>query len=383
VNGRCRHSQQLEVASVVADDVLWRYFSPDYVTARQRFLDAAEKAGAKITSLPISVRGPSDENLTIDIAYIGGEKPSRMLIHTSGVHGVEGFPGSANQVRMLERFSAGELQIPDDTGLVVAHSINPHGFAWLRRVNENNADLNRNFLPPGEPYVGEPERYHELDGFLNPRSYKSTFDMFTLRAAWVMLKMGFNIAKQTIAEGQFERPKSMNYGGHQMCEGPKLWLEYLSGVLPSVKRAVWLDFHTGLGPFGVDSLLVSNELGEEAFTSLTARYGSRIQPLDPDAGVAYRIRGGMLEGLSARFTDIDWTLITQEFGTYKPVKVIKTLRAENRMTQWSNIGKREKLHSKERLRLVEIFSPNSDKWRGMIMDRGQALIDDALADLSD
>ena len=331
--------------------------------------------------MPISVRGPSDENLTIDIAYIGGEKPSRMLIHTSGVHGVEGFPGSANQVRMLERFSAGELQIPDDTGLVVAHSINPHGFAWLRRVNENNADLNRNFLPPGEPYVGEPERYHELDNFLNPRSYKSTFDMFTLRAAGVILKMGFNVAKQTIAEGQFERPKSMSYGGHQMYEGPKLWLEYLTGVLPGVKRAVWLDFHTGLGPFGVDSLLVSNELGEEAFTSLTARYGSRIQPLDPDAGVAYRIRGGMLEGLSARFTDIDWTLITQEFGTYKPVKVIKTLRAENRMTQWSNIGKREKLHSKERLRLVEIFSPKSDKWRGMIMDRGQALIDDALADL--
>ena len=89
----------------------------------------------------------------------------------------------------------------------------------------------------------------------------------------------------------------------------------------------------------------------------------------------------MLEGLAARFTDIDWTLITQEFGTYKPVKVIKSLRAENRMTQWSNIGKREKLHSTERLRLVEIFSPKSDKWRGMIMDRGQALIDDALADL--
>jgi hypothetical protein len=51
------------------------------------------------------------------------------------------------------------------------------------------------------------------------------------------------------------------------------------------------------------------------------------------------------------------------------------------MTQWSNIGKREKVHTPERLRLVEIFSPKSDKWRGMIIDRGQALIDDALADL--
>jgi hypothetical protein len=366
---------------MVVKDELWRYFSPDYIIARQRFLDAAEQAGAKVTSMPISVRGPSDETLTIDVAYIGGEKATRMLIHTSGVHGVEGFPGSANQIRLLERVSAGELRIPDDTALIIAHAINPYGFAWLRRVNEDNADLNRNFLPPGEPYVGEPERYHELDGLLNPRSHKSMFDMFQLKATWVMYRMGFNVAKQTVAEGQFERPKAMQYGGFQMCEGPKLWLNFLSDVLANVKRAVWIDFHTGLGPFGVDSLLVSNELGEESFASLTTRYGSRIQALDPDAGVAYRIRGGMLEGLAARFTDIDWTLITQEFGTYKPVKVIKTLRAENRMTQWSNISKRKKVHSRERLDLVEIFSPKSDKWRGMIIDRGQALIDDALADL--
>jgi hypothetical protein len=367
---------------MVADEDLWRYFAPDYVTARQRFLDGCEKADAELTTLTLSVRGPSDERLSIDVAYLGPENPRRLLIHTSGVHGVEGFPGSAVQVRILERWAEGELEIPAGCGLLVAHSINPYGFAWLRRVNEDNADLNRNFLPPGEAYVGEPERYHELDQLLNPRSHKSAFDFFALKAAWVMYRMGFNVAKQAIAEGQYERPKAMQFGGSKLCEGPKLWLDHLSRVLPKCGRAVWLDFHTGLGPFGVDSLLISNEEGDEAFASLAARYGETVQSLDPDAGVAYRIRGGMLAGVSVRWPGVDWTLITQEFGTLKLVAVLEALRAENRMTQWSGIEERKKLNAVERKRLVEVFSPNSVKWQGMIMARGQALVDDAFADLA-
>jgi hypothetical protein len=366
---------------MVADDELWRYFSPDYVTARQRFLDAVELAGASLTTLQLSVRGPSDENLSIDVAYLGPKDPSRLLIHTSAVHGVEGFPGSAAQVRLLERWAEGDLQVPKGCGILVAHAINPYGFAWLRRVNENNVDLNRNFLPLNEAYVGEPKRYHELDGLLNPRSHKTMFDMFALKAAWVMFQMGFNVAKQTIAEGQYERPKAMQYGGFEMCEGPKLWLEYLSGVLPGVGRAVWLDFHTGLGPFGVDSLLISGDDSEAALARLRSHYGQTVQANDPDAGVAYEIRGGMMNGVISRYPEIDWTAITQEFGTYKMVKILSALRAENRMTHWSNIEKRKQANSDERKHLVEVFSPNSTKWCGMIMARGQALIDDALADL--
>ena len=381
MNGGCLSSQQVEVAWVVADDELWRYFSPDYVTARQRFLDAVELAGASLTTLQLSVRGPSDENLSIDVAYLGPKDPSRLHIHTSGVHGVEGFPGSAVQVRLLERWAKGDLHVPKGCGILVAHAINPYGFAWLRRVNENNVDLNRNFLPSGGAYVGEPKRYHELDGLLNPRSHKSMFDFFKLKAAWVMFRMGFNVAKQTIAEGQYERPKAMQYGGFEMCEGPKLWLKHLSGILPDVERAVWLDFHTGLGSFGVDSLLISGDDSDSAMDRLTAHYGDTVQANDAEAGVAYEIRGGMMDGLMSRWPNIKWTAITQEFGTVKPVQVIKTLRAENRMTHWSNIEKRKQVNSAERKRLVEVFSPNSIKWRGMIMARGQALIDDALSDL--
>ena len=365
---------------LVAD--LWRYFSPDYIIARQRFLDACEKANAELTTLTLSVLGPSEERLSIDVAYIGPSDPKRLLIHTSGIHGVEGFPGSAVQVRLLERCAEGELKISDDTGLMVAHAINPYGFAWLRRVNENNADLNRNFLLPSDAYVGEPERYHELDKLLNPRTHNSLFDFFSIKAAWTILRMGFNVAKQTIAEGQYERPKALQYGGSMLYEGPRLWIEHLEKNLPDVKQVTWLDFHTGLGPFGVDSLFVIGDDSPEEITRLSAHYGGGIQSIGPDSKVAYDIRGGMLEGVMARWPEIEWTSIIQEFGTVKPVKVLQALRAENRMTHWSSIEERKKLNAPERRKLVEIFNPSSDKWRSMIMERGQQLIDDAFTDLS-
>lgn len=370
------------MVSLLAKDEMWRYFSPDYVTARQRFLDAAESAGAAVTTLPISVRGPYDEVLSIDVAYLGADEPKKLFIHTSGVHGVEGFPGSAVQVRLLERFAGHQITLPEGCGAVLAHAINPYGFAWLRRVNEENADLNRNFLDEGEAYVGEPERYHQLDHLLNPRSHRSLADFFKLKAAWVMFRMGFSVAKQTIAEGQYERPRAMQYGGHRLCEGPQKWLDYLAVRMVGVGRAVWLDFHTGLGPYGVDSLLISGDDSPAALARLRARYGDTVQSNDPDEGVAYHIRGGMMDGVMNRFPNIKWTAITQEFGTVKPVKVIGSLRAENRMTQWSNFTEDVMLDSRERRRLKEVFNPQSGRWRGMVMRRGQAIVDDALSDLN-
>ncbi len=360
----------------------WRYFSSDYVTARQRFLDAAESAGAIVTTLPLEVRGPYEEALSIDIAYLGPQDASELLIHTSGVHGVEGYPGSAVQIRLLERFAGGEIQLPDGVGVVVAHAINPFGMAWGRRVNEDNADLNRNFLPAGEAYIGEPERYHEIDSLLNPRSHRTPFDFFVIKAAWVLFRMGFSVAKQTIAEGQYERPKGMQYGGHRLCRGSELWLGFLNTRLVGVRRAVWLDFHTGLGPYGVDSLLISGDDSPKALSRLRSHYGETVQSNDPEQGVAYHIRGGMMDGVMSRWPRVKWTAITQEFGTVKPVKVIAALRAENRMTQWSDESVHRMFESPERRRLLRTFNPDCERWRGMIMGRGQELIDDALKDLT-
>ena len=73
-------------------------FSIDYATARDRFLGAARASGATLHELALQARGPAGEALSIDIARLGERGARRVLLHTSGIHGVEAFAGSAIQL---------------------------------------------------------------------------------------------------------------------------------------------------------------------------------------------------------------------------------------------------------------------------------------------
>ena len=355
-------------------------FATEYVTARQQFLDRAEKMDLEVESLPISKKGPHEETLSTDFLWFGPKDATKLILHTSGVHGVEGFPGSAAAVHILDGFAKKKLTLPKDCAMAFAHAINPWGMAWLRRVNEDNADLNRNFLPPGENYEGEPENYAKLDHLLNPTSMKSGREFYTIRAAWHSFRLGFANAKQAVQEGQYTRPTSLQYGGAKLAESSQNFIDWCKRSLTDVKQIVWIDFHTGLGPFGVDSLLVADDVDAD---DLKIRYGKRIQPLDPEKGVAYKIRGGIQAGIKSRFPEKEWTNITQEFGTIKPIPLLKLARAENRLTQWSGKPPLRLLQSKERREMLDAFNPRSKKWRRMILERSRAITADAIAHLSE
>src|SRR5216684_7611419 len=107
-------------------------FSRDYFTARARFRDAVLRAGGSLTALAIAAKGPGDEELTIDIAWFGAESPKGVLVHSSGVHGVEAFAGAAIQVQWLDE---GIRDVPEGCAIFLVHVVNPYGMAWLRRVN--------------------------------------------------------------------------------------------------------------------------------------------------------------------------------------------------------------------------------------------------------
>jgi len=58
-----------------------------------------------------------------------------LIIISSGVHGVEGFTGSAVQHMMMEEFMTDENMA--STGFLFIHGMNPYGFKNNRRVTEN------------------------------------------------------------------------------------------------------------------------------------------------------------------------------------------------------------------------------------------------------
>jgi hypothetical protein len=190
--------------------------SPDYITAKRRFREAVAARGGRLDSLDLGAKGPAGEELAIDVGWFGASNPRRVLVHSSGLHGVEAFAGSAIQLQWLEE---GIPSLPEDGAIAVVHVLNPYGMAWLRRFNENNVDLNRNFLGPDEPFAGAPEGFTDVDWFLNPARPPSRAAYY-LQAAWLLARYGEESLRQTIAGGQYVNPRGLFFGGNCLEQGP-------------------------------------------------------------------------------------------------------------------------------------------------------------------
>jgi hypothetical protein len=362
-----------------------RWFSNSYAEAAGRFAIGCQdliSAGHNVTHqrLKLGMKGPEAEELAIDIAVIGSLDSGKVLMSSSGVHGVEGYPGSAIQLSIMDKLAKSE---PFESHAVIfIHAVNPYGMAWWRRFNENNVDLNRNFLRLDELYSGVPDGYEEIKDFINPKTVpKKNEYSFNIRALLLILKHGFSNLKQAVAEGQYEYPTAIQYGGSKLEQGPSMLIDWLNINLAPIKQIFAIDHHTGLGPSGHDTLLLPLELREndfDRFVELQQLFPGHIELLDAKSGVGYEIKGDIHQGLVNRFPNISWTYLTQEFGTFKPTKVIRASRDENRWTQWGDyvVEAGAKSHW-SRLRLLRVFNPNDANWQNKIVTRGNVVFESA------
>lgn len=351
-------------------------FSVDYFAARQRFREAAARLGWQLEAHPIATAGPNGEELSIDVGYSSGGESENVLVVSSGLHGVEGFFGSAVQLALLQHWVSAD---PPPIKCVFLHALNPYGFAWLRRFDEHNVDLNRNFLLPGEKFQGAPEGYAQLDAFLNPRRPPSRWEPFSIKALWLIAKRGMPALRQAVASGQYEFPRGLFFGGDGPSELQPLLDDNLSRWLHGSRRVVHLDFHTGLGRMGECKLLIDYALSDRQRNWLADRFGAdAFEACDP-GGVAYDARGGFGRWCVSRHLAPEYLFACAEFGTYRPVKVLAGLRAENQAHHWGAASSAGTRQAKERLQ--ELFCPAATRWRVQVIERSLELIAQALQGL--
>jgi hypothetical protein len=269
----------------------------------------------------------------------------------------------------------------DDHAVIFIHAVNPYGMAWWRRFNENNVDLNRNFLRLDELYSGVPDGYEAVKDFIDPKTVpKKNEYSFNIRALLLVLKYGFSNLKQAVAEGQYQYPTAIQYGGSKLEKGPSMLIDWLNINLVPIKQIFAIDHHTGLGPSGHDTLLLPLGLRDndfDKFVELQQLFPGHIELLSK-TGVGYEIKGDIHQGLVNRFPDISWTYLTQEFGTFKPIKVIRANRDENRWTQWGDyVDEADAKSHWSRLKLLRMFNPNDTNWQNKIVARGNAVFESA------
>ena len=255
-----------------------------------------------------------------------------------------------------------------DHAVILIHTINPYGMAWWRRFNENNVDLNRNFLTSKQDYSGVPDGYEKIREFINPESPPPKKEKwFKLKALNLMRKYGFSNLKQWVAEGQYEYPKAIQYGGDSLQPGPHKLLNWLDRTLGHVQQILAIDLHTGLGPSGYDTLLVSEGMTMDDFNHFERLFPGHVALTQMQA---LQIIGDLHQGLIDRYDHIKWLALTQKFGTFKPTQVIQASRAENRWTQWGKYMTEAKRHwSRGR---CSTFNPRDVVWQHKITSRGRS-----------
>jgi len=293
------------------------------------------------------------------------------VVTSSGVHGVEGFFGSAIQLALLDRI--GQSNAEPHIRHVLIHGVNPFGFSRLRRFNEDNVDLNRNFLAASDDYQGAPDGYSRLDGFLNPQSPPSRFELFKVKAIWNIWRHGLQALKQSVAGGQYRFPSGLFFGGHGPCESTRIIRENCDAWMGSAQKVVHIDFHSGLGAFGRYKLLLAEDADSANISWHTEAFGKEcVEPFATADGTAYKVSGLWGEWMQQHFGACEYRFVAAEFGTYELIRVLGAIRAENRAHHYGDED--SAIYVAAKAELLECFCPHDESWRKRVVDSGLEII---------
>jgi hypothetical protein len=301
-----------------------RGLTDTYEASRRRFLAAAAQAGATAATYEHPMRGIDGEELAIDVAAIGPDDAESVLIVVSGTHGVEGFTGSALQHHWFEHHAA--LR-PSPLRVVLIHALNPYGFAWVRRVNEDNVDLNRNFVDWSQPPPAN-EDYGGLAHLLVPDAWDDdTQQTTTLQLLAYAEDVGFPRLQEVVSGGQYTHPTGVFYGGTEPVWSHRWLVGHLVELVGSATRLGLIDLHTGLGPWGHGELISHEGVDAPGYRRGTAWWRD-VRSMRDGESVSADLEGDWLGALDDLLPDVEITAVALEFGTVDVVSVLQALRAD-------------------------------------------------------
>jgi Protein of unknown function (DUF2817) len=341
------------------------YFPADYDSARRRFTEAARRAGAEVHPYAHPGKGPGGAALSSDVAWLGPQEAERVLVTISGTHGVEGFCGSGVQSGWFESGLARSM--PENLALMAIHAINPHGFAWLRRVTEDNIDLNRNFVDFAAPLPENPG-YDQLAEALCP----ATWDDATIAATNAVLTAYYEAEgaaglQAAITNGQYKHPGGIFYGGRAPTWSHRTLKDIFARHLGRARRVAVIDYHTGLGPRGHGERICPASPGAAMLARVDDWYDGDFTCPALGTSSATEIRGFNVIGMEAAIPDAELTAIALECGTLPSEEVKLALRADNWLHLHGDPASAKGRALKAQIRAA--FYEDADDWKEMVWER--------------
>ncbi|MCE2030342.1 M14 family metallopeptidase [Marinibactrum sp. C21] len=309
--------------------------------------------------------GMSGETLGIDVAITSNKNAQNLVIIISGTHGVEGYLGSMVQTQLLERYRQCDLS---NTNIMCVHALNPYGFSFGMRVNEDNVDVNRNFtdfngdLPINRNYQRVHDiLYHADDEHIDiDRNLKHFFTSPQLAENIHALTLG----QHTCDDGLF-------FGGKASSWSRSVLEKIITSHTASVDKTVVVDIHTGLGKYGYGQPMSFSPANSIDLLRTKTIFGPSLGAPKESQQISSDIDGNLYDGIARCYQGTELTSIALEFGTYTESVILKELLTESVLRNKSG-------SPTDYSPLRDCFFIQRDDWLEMALFRSQQVISQAI-----
>lgn len=368
----------------LADTELLQYYSDNYDDARTTFLQttkALSVSNPNIEWQSIKVPSQQDTTLYVDMCYIPAKGESKkLLILTSGLHGVEGYTGSAIQMLFLDKMQT--MQGIEDMGFLFVHAMNPYGFKYHRKATENNVDLNRNCVLSPELFNTKNDGFGKLYDMLTPSGVVNSNSLwnrsFHLVAIKQIIKESMPVLRQAALQGQYDYKEGIYYGSKDYEPQIKNVMPIIKQYINQYSEVLNVDLHTGYGQRGELHLFIDRpdkKVIEQAIDSIFAG-----QKIDWSEGADFYTINGEYIGLVAAQADSALVIpMLMEFGTMNSQETFGSLKSIHIMiceNQGFNNGfKNIKSETKVKSDMLELYCPTSEAWRSETLRKADKSID--------
>ncbi|WP_298235545.1 M14 family metallopeptidase [uncultured Azohydromonas sp.] len=349
-----------------------RFFSRSYQEARSKFLAAAEAADLDVHSEIHPLLGRDGETLALDVVRSGPRDAEKLLIVSSGCHGIEGFAGAGVQIALLG--DAEFLAEARRAGVAVLflHALNPWGMSWWRRVTHENIDLNRNFIDfqHHQPLPQNPG-YDALHPLLVPTT--ATWPPPPENEAKLqaeLARQGMAALQQAISGGQYSEPEGLFFGGHAPSWSQQALRHVLRDHATHCAKLGWIDLHSGLGPTGVAEPILAGDGRDEALLRRAKSWWPGLKSTHDHSSSSAETSGAMWTVVAQECPQAEYTGIVLEFGTVPLLQVLQALRAD----QWLENHPEKPLQTLQaqeiRKAMFDAFFIDTAAWRKAVQGQG-------------
>ena len=359
------------------------YFQNSYDECRKNFILSANKINKKFQKVTISklkIESKKDPDLTINYCYVPAQKKSkRLLILSSGVHGIEGYVGSAVQQMFMEDLLV-NMNL-SEMGVLLIHGMNPYGFKYNRRVTENNVDLNRNCSNDIKLYKSINAGYSDLYTMLNPKgevSLKSVKNMFfQVNAIQKIIQYSMGTLRQAILQGQYQYPEGLYFGGNELEPSIRAITPVLKQIAKNYAVVFNIDLHTGYGARGTLHLFPNPINDKKLKNDLETIFsGNHIDWGDGDD--FYTVTGDFTSYIGRIIPKQYYIPMVFEFGTLDSQTTMGSIRSLHNMIV-ENQGfhhnyKTEKDETKINKGVLEMYYPSSENWKSKAIEDAKIIL---------